>query len=95
MPSCSYCNHTVSYDAAFCPSCGKQKPAYGSGAAMVFFLILGIFAVIYIAPALLINMIMGRFSSDLISGSLGDSSSWIFSTIVWASIGIYYWYNKK
>ena len=95
MANCSYCNHIVSYDAASCPSCGKKKPAEGNGIAIVFILILGIIALIYQAPALLINSIMGRFHNDLIGGTLSDSNSWIFSTIVWASIGIYYWYNKK
>jgi hypothetical protein len=27
MASCSYCDKEVSWDARFCPSCGKRKPA--------------------------------------------------------------------
>ena len=93
MPKCSYCNHTVSYDATFCPSCGKQKPASSNGAG--YLVLLGLIAVVYLTPALLINKAMGRFEGELVSGSLGDGSSWIFSTFVWATLGYYLWMRKK
>jgi hypothetical protein len=93
MARCSYCNHLVSYDAKQCPSCGKQDPS--SGAGFGYLLLLGLLVLTFLLPALLMNHLMGRFPDTLVDGTLGDTSSWVFSMVVWGLLAAYYWANKR
>ena len=93
MPRCSYCNHLVSYDAKLCPSCGKQDPNSGSGAG--YLVLLGLLVLAFLLPALLLNHLIGRFSGALIVGTVSDTSSWVFSVVVWGLLVAYWWANKK
>jgi hypothetical protein len=83
----------VSYDAKQCPSCGKQDPSSGSGAG--YLLLLGLLVLAFLLPALLLNHLIGRFSDALIGRTLSDTSSWVFSMVVWGLLAAYYWANKK
>jgi hypothetical protein len=93
MSRCSYCNHFVSHDAKLCPSCGKRDPSSGYGAG--YLLLLGLLVLAFLLPALLLNHLLGRFSDALIEGTMSDTSSWVFSLVIWGLLASYYWANKK
>lgn len=40
MPACPKCRRNVSYDAEFCPNCGKKKPGQDAVNAQLGFIIL-------------------------------------------------------
>lgn len=95
MANCPSCNHIVSYDAKFCPSCGKQNPGMYSGYRYGLLIAFGFLVCIYLLPSIILNKLMNRFTEGLIEQTINDTSSWIFSTLIWALIGLYYWKNKK
>jgi hypothetical protein len=91
MPACSYCNSNVSNNAAFCPECGEPNPAEGSNIVVALVILIAVIAIL--SPGLLVNFLFGRHHDSpegLLSFSLSDGFTWIFSIITWASLGIIY-----
>src|SRR5437868_15399864 len=83
MPSCPHCGNDVAYDAAVCPTCGKQKPSdasvIGIGIAILCFL--------FLFPAIVFRWAFVDASfGDAAHGAVESGACWIGSATFWIAI---------